>query len=331
MTDAPTILFHGDVYSSADPFATALSFTGPTVAWVGEDEAATATAGTHVDLDGDLVTPGFVHAGLLLTGNDDPTPAALLGAGITSVHVLGAPEVVHAFCADAPDALAITAYPFDAADGAASVTAATLPEHLRADHPLYIVADDAAGLTAVLDALDDAEVRTRAQRSLWRLLVTFPVPTDAVARLAASGIGLTLDPAVHDQPLAPLLSAGAQVSFALDAAEPWRSLAAAVYGSSAGISARAAFNAATRFGFRALGQFDAGVLAPGSEATAVRWRVGDLVVQVADERLAAWSTDPRSGTPGLPDLSGDSPLPVVGEVWVRGQRHAVWSAKTHSA
>lgn len=331
MTDAPTILFHGDVYSSADPFATALSFTGSTVAWVGEDEAATATAGTHVDLGGDLVTPGFVHAGLLLTGSDDPEPASLLKAGITSVHVRGTLDAVTAFREHAPTALTVTGYPGGATEGAASVSAADLPSHLTSDHPLYIVADDEAGLASVLDALDDAEVRTRSQRALWRLLITFPVPADAVPRLAALGIGLTLDPATHDQPLAPLMSAGAQVSFALDASSPWRTLAAAVYGSRAGISARAAFNAGTRFGFRAVGQFEAGVLAPGADATAVRWRVGELVVQVADERLAAWSTDPRSGTPGLPDLSGDSPLPVVSDVWVHGQRHAVWSAKTHPA
>lgn len=331
MTDTPLILFRGDVYSSADPFATALSFAGPTVAWVGEDEAARATEGTRVDLDGDLVTPGFVHAGLLLTGEDDPAPASLLAAGITSVHVLGSAESVRAFAEDSPDALAVTAYPFGAPDGPAAVAAADLPSQPAADRPHFIVIDDVADLTAVLDTFDDAEVRARAQRALWRLLVTCPVPAEAVERLAALGIGLTLDPSAHDQPLAPLLSAGAQVSFALDPSAPWTTLRAAVYGSSTGISARAAFNAATRFGFRAVGRFEGGVLAPGAEATAVRWEVGELVVQVADERLAAWSTDPRSGTPGLPDLSGDSPLPVVRDVWVRGQRHAAGSGETRSA
>ncbi|GAA4507532.1 amidohydrolase family protein [Brevibacterium yomogidense] len=331
MTDTPLILFRGDVYSSADPFATALSFAGPTVAWVGEDEAAIATVGTKVDLDGDLVTPGFVHAGLLLTGEGDPDPASLPSAGITSAHVLGPEAAVRVFREEAPDALAITAHPFGAPDGPTAIMAADLPSHLTADRPLFIVVADATDLTAVLDALDDAEVRARAQRALWRLLVTCPVPSEAVPRLAGLGIGLTLDPGAHDQPLAPLLSAGAQVSFALDTSAPWTTLRSAVYGSSTGISARAAFNAATRFGFRAVGQFEGGVLAPGAEATAVRWEVGELVVQVADERLAAWSTDPRSGTPGLPDLSGESPLPVVRDVWVRGQRHAAWSGKTQSA
>lgn len=322
MTDAPTILFRGDVYSSADPFATAISFSGSTVSWVGEDEAAAATAGTHIDLGGDLVTPGFVHAGLLLTGTHDPEPRSLLDAGITSVHVLGSVEAVEAFTVSAPAGLAITAYPFGAQASAASAAAANLHSHLTMDHPLYIVVADQSELVAVLDALDDPEVRTRAQRSLWRLLLTFTVPMDLVPRVASLGIGVTVDPIACDQPLAALMSAGAQVSFALDTGAPWKTLSSAVFTSSTGISARAAFNAATRFGFRAVGAFDAGVLAPGAEATAVRWQVGDLVVQVADERLAAWSTDPRSGTPGLPDLSPDAPLPVVKDVWSRGQRHA---------
>src|SRR5699024_9045336 len=159
--------------------------------------------GTPIDLDGDLVTPGFVHAGLLLTGEDDPAPASLPAAGITSVHVLGSQAAVRAFREEAPDALAITAYPFGAPAGPAALAAADLPAQLTSDRPLCIVVDDAADLTAVLDAFDDAEVRARAQRRLWRLLVACPVPSDAVARLAALGIGLTLDPAAHDQPLAP--------------------------------------------------------------------------------------------------------------------------------
>lgn len=321
MTDTPVILSRGDVYSSADPFATAITFVGPTVSWVGEDEAAAVTTGEHIDLDGDLVAPGFVHAGLRLTG-DDPDPAALLAAGITTVHVLGASAHVKAFAAAAPAALAIVDYRSDADGERAAIAAADLTGTGEEDRSLFITVDDEEQLAAVLSILSDPAVRTRAQRRLWRLHLDLPVPADSVEALAGTGIGITLDPAAHAQPLAPLLSAGAQVSFALDAAAPWDSLAAAVYRTEAGISARAAFNAATRFGFRALGAYESGTLAPGAEATAVRWRVGELIVQVADERLAAWSTDPRSGTPGLPDLTGSSPLPTVAEVWVRGQRAA---------
>ncbi|WP_291792241.1 metal-dependent hydrolase [Brevibacterium sp.] len=329
MTDSTAVFHSGDVYSSVDPFATALAFSGPLVSWVGEDEAARTMPGEQIDLDGDFLTPGFVHAGLLLDGSGPAAdPEALLAAGITTVHALGTPEALSAFAEAAPAALSVLAHPFADAGTRRAVRAAELTSALGAEDgtSLYVVADTGEELDAVLAALADPQTRTRAQRGLWRVLVRCGIEERHIAPLAAAGVGITLDPAARAQPLAPLMSAGAQLSFALDAVDaqgrpqPWETLAAAVFRTEAGISARAAFNAATRFGFRAVGSFEGGVLAPGAEATAVRWRTGELVVQVADARLAAWSTDPRSGTAGLPDLSGESPLPVPRGVWVRGVR-----------
>ena len=54
---------NGSVYSPADPFATAILISGPTVAWVGSDDAARAMAGPDVtprDLRAAVVTPAFV-------------------------------------------------------------------------------------------------------------------------------------------------------------------------------------------------------------------------------------------------------------------------------
>jgi hypothetical protein len=42
-------------------------------------------------------------------------------------------------------------------------------------------------------------------------------------------------------------------------------------------------------------------------------------VQAPDDRVARWSTDPRSGTPGLPDLSPGVDLPVCLRTVVYGQ------------
>lgn len=72
------------------------------------------------------------------------------------------------------------------------------------------------------------------------------------------------------------------------------------------ISTRAAFAAHTRAGWRAIGS-DGGVLAPGSPAHVVIWDAGDLDVRAPDERISRWSTDPRSGVPGLPDLTETLP------------------------
>jgi hypothetical protein len=54
------------------------------------------------------------------------------------------------------------------------------------------------------------------------------------------------------------------------------------------------------------------------------WALPDeLVVQVPDDRVSAWSTDPRAGVAGLPDLTG--PDPTCLRTVVRGD--AVWSAE----
>jgi hypothetical protein len=79
------------------------------------------------------------------------------------------------------------------------------------------------------------------------------------------------------------------------------------------ISARAAFRAHTRGGWRAAGldHTGAGELRIGAPAHLALWRADHLVVQGADGRVSsAWSTDARSGTPLLPDLGPDAPEPV---------------------
>ena len=68
---------------------------------------------------------------------------------------------------------------------------------------------------------------------------------------------------------------------------------------------RAAFNAHTRAGWRALGsQFDNyGFLDVGTPAYLALWQVDDYAVVVPDSRVSQWSTDPRSATIPLPNLS----------------------------
>ncbi|MEU8437229.1 amidohydrolase [Streptomyces sp. NPDC029216] len=133
-------------------------------------------------------------------------------------------------------------------------------------------------------------------------------------------------------PYAAMLKAGVPLAFGSDAPvtplDPWGTVRAAAFHRTPEhrISVRAAFAAHTRGGWRALGRDDAGILVPGAPADYAVWQTGALVVQAPDDRVARWSTDPRSGTPGLPDLSPGGELPVclrtvVGgrEVFVRPQ------------
>jgi predicted amidohydrolase YtcJ len=124
------------------------------------------------------------------------------------------------------------------------------------------------------------------------------------AALARAGVPLALG---SDSPVTPL--------------DPWGAVRAAAFHRTPEhrISARGAFHAHTRGGWRAVGRDDAGVLVPGAPADYAVWRVGDLVVQAPDERVANWSTDPRSGTPGLPDLSPGAPLPELLRTVVAGR------------
>jgi predicted amidohydrolase YtcJ len=118
-------------------------------------------------------------------------------------------------------------------------------------------------------------------------------------------------------PYAALLRAGVPLAFGSDAPvtplDPWGGVRAAAFHRTPEhrVSVRAAFTAHTRGGWRAVGRDDTGVLVPGAPAHYAVWAAGDLVVQAPDDRIAGWSTDPRSGTPGLPDLTPGRDLPVL--------------------
>lgn len=89
---------------------------------------------------------------------------------------------------------------------------------------------------------------------------------------------------------------------------PWQSVRACLTHASPEerISARAAFLAHTRAGWRAagVGHPMLGQLVPGAPASYAVWEVAELMVQTPDSRVQSWSTDPRAGTPLLPALDG---------------------------
>ncbi|NUO46022.1 MAG: amidohydrolase [Streptomyces sp.] len=126
-------------------------------------------------------------------------------------------------------------------------------------------------------------------------------------------------------PFAALLRAGVPLAFGSDSPvtplDPWGTVRAAAFHRTPEhrVSVRAAFTAHTRGGWRAVGRDDAGVLAPGAPADYAVWRTDELVVQAPDDRVARWSTDPRSGTPGLPDLSPGAHLPICLRTVVGGR------------
>lgn len=125
------------------------------------------------------------------------------------------------------------------------------------------------------------------------------------------------DRAARLNPLAALASHGVPLALGSDApvtpVDPWAGVRAAAYphyGEHA-ITPRAALIAHSRGGWRAA-RADGdghGVLTPGAPASFAVFEAGGLAVDAPDPQVASWSTDERSGVPGLPDLAPGVELP----------------------
>jgi len=211
----------------------------------------------------------------------------------------------------------------------------------------HVIGD--AGLDAVLEGFRRAAERVgiAAVRAAGHRLEHVETPdADAIARLADLGITASVQPAfdaawggregmyaarlgaeraVRMNPFGAMAAAGVLLAFGSDSPvtplAPWEAVRAAAFHTDPDqrISARAAFAAHTRGAARAAGRSDDGVLGLGAPATLAVWAAGELVVQAPDDRIQAWSTDPRSGTPGLPDLTPGVPAPRCLRTVVRGR------------
>ncbi|MET7620886.1 amidohydrolase [Streptomyces sp. NPDC005408] len=252
----------------------------------------------------------------------------------------------HTACLHAPyaDAGHTGTAHLDAAGVAAHVTACTEAGlqagfHAIGDAALTAVAE---GVRAAAGTLGLGRVRAARHRVEHAEMLT----PETIAAFADFGLTASVQPAFDAawggedgmyaqrlgadrartlNPYAALLRAGVPLAFGSDSPvtplDPWGTVRAAAFHRTPEhrVSVRAAFTAHTRGGWRAVGRDDAGVLVPGAPADYALWRTEELVVQAPDDRVARWSTDPRSGTPGLPDLTPGAELPVCLRTVVFGQ------------
>lgn len=115
-------------------------------------------------------------------------------------------------------------------------------------------------------------------------------------------------------PIRLFARAGVPMSFGSDAPvtslDPWGTVTAAVFHHNREyrISARAAFKAHTRGGWRVSGEQNplVGELRVGAPAHLAVWRASELGVQAENDGRSSWSTDARSGSPLLPVLDQDA-------------------------
>ena len=185
-----------------------------------------------------------------------------------------------------------------------------------AGEQLAVVARTPDGVDRVVEAAGSAATRVGPARFVavrHRLHLGGRLEPARVTALARLGLvacfGSAAAAAAAGLPLRALAAEGVAFTFGSQGVpvEPWSWVRRASEGHDA-ISARAAFTAATRGGHRAARADSAGLLRPGAPATFAVWDFsGELVVRTPDERVAAWSTDPRAATPGLPDLERGFP------------------------
>ncbi len=220
----------------------------------------------------------------------------------------------------------------------------------RAGWPVGFHAIGDAALAAVLEGLSGAGAQLgvevlRAHRP--RVEHAELVDPEMIQQMAGLGVVASVQPvfdaawggphgmyarrlgarrALAANPFARMSAAGLALAFGSDTPVtgmgPWAAVRAAATHHEPGsrLSARAAFTAHTRGGWRAIGRDDAGTLVPGALATYAVWHTGELVVAAPDDRVARWSTDPRSGTPALPDVGEPTgPTPFCRRTVVAGR------------
>jgi len=230
--------------------------------------------------------------------------------------------------------------------GVAYLETQVIAEHIRActeagiQAGFHVIGDAAmdrviAGLSAAAQHVGDEALRRCGHRvehaemldaeamnalSRWGVTASMQPSFDAAWGGAAGMYVDRLGPqrARAMNPFASVLQHGVPLAFGSDAPvtalEPWEAVRAAAFHhqSEHRVSTRAAFAAHTRGGRRAARQEsrEPGVLQEGAPATFAVWTDTELRVIAPDDRISAWSTDPRSGTPGLPDLTPGVAAPL---------------------
>lgn len=217
---------------------------------------------------------------------------------------------------------------------AAHIAAAT-EAHMQAG--FHVIGDQAcAAVTAALRQVSNSHGIDAIRAAGHRIEHAEMLSDDDIGALAMFGVTASMQPmfdalwggpaGMYEQRLgagrahamnrlSDLSAAGVLVAFGSDSPVtemgPWAAMRAAMFHHQPEqrMTARGAFSAHTRAGWRAVGQASAGVIAPGAPAHLAIWDAPEQVVQTPDARIASWSTDPRSGTPGLPALAPDLPLP----------------------
>jgi predicted amidohydrolase YtcJ len=185
-----------------------------------------------------------------------------------------------------------------------------------------------AGCGHRLEHLEMVTAEQAAKLGTWGVIASMQPNFDALwggdNGLYARRLGVARGTRLNQ--FALLASQGVPLAFGSDAPvtglDPWATVRAATAHRTPGsaVSARAAFAAATRGGWRAAGVRDgvSGTLVPGAPASYAIWDTGELEAAVPADAVQGWSTDPRATAPALPRLGPTDTLPRCRQTVHRG-------------
>ncbi|RIJ77262.1 amidohydrolase [Nakamurella silvestris] len=291
------------------------AYLGAAVTDPAEAAALLAASGAHA-LGGDLSVDGAIGSRTAALSHPYADAATTSGARyltddqirdhLVACALAGVQPGFHAIGDDAVSAVAqgllraaeILAPTSAGGSGTARLASVTPRiEHAEMANAEAIAAFAATGTVASMQPLFDAAWGGVGGLYDQRLGLERAQPMNAFGAMAAAGVSLAFG---SDAPVTP--------------ANPWAAVQAGVnhLTAGAGISPRSSFVAHTRGGHRAAGRTDRGVgtISVGAPADLAIWAAGELVVPQGDDKVQRWSTDPRSRTPLLPDLSPGAPLPT---------------------
>lgn len=348
MSTKTLVFCDGSVYSPVDPYATAMVLTDTAVDWVGSDAGADSIYDNSmhkVELEGDLLTPAFFHGGATVQSQDELETLSerLMHAGyastslfvpqsaLESINLSASPlhTFVYAIVSGKEDVEQLAAGIHGVQVREPSVDIASLfQEALQQRLKVSFVPRDEADIEKFLSALSTFNELDRF-RLAPRLDGISSITSEyiRVARDLGVALGFSSQILENDSSIREAVANGALVFLGSDvyqesSALGWELALSYVVRTRAEdqLSARATFNAMTRGVFRAVGESNPtfGQLGPQSMADVARWKVTELMVQTADDRVAAWSTDPRARIPLLPVLEKDN-LPELVDLLIAGQ------------
>ncbi len=291
--------------SGAEALPTVLALWGEAVRDADEARAVVDGLGlgaaheaAFIGLAGDLVVDGSLGsrtAALLAPYADgSPSPAPFLDAEAIAAHLVACTRAgfTGGFHVIGDGAVAELVAGLGLAADALGPLAISGARH-RVEHAEMLSAADVgvlAGLGVTVSSQPACDAAWGGPRGMYaeRVGRQRAATMNDLAALVAAGVPLALG---SDSPVTPFA--------------PWEAVRAAAFPHEPAhaTTARAAFLAHTRGGWRAAGRDGVGALVPGAAATFAVWEPSDLLVQTPDARVAGWSTDVRSGTPGLPDLT----------------------------